>query len=174
MLVPAKPYESVVNDLMWKISYDPKYKYYQDYFEEYSFWSDQWRGHEFVSLNSEGEVIGLIRYLIHRQCYHVNNLSIIHFTDNDSFTFAKDVAQAIDDIFYKYNFNKLVHSVYIGNPVEKTYDKLHKKYGGRIVGVFEKENRITTGEVVDEKYYEITRENYLKNRRIKNESIIMQ
>ena len=50
--------------------------------------------------------------------------------------------RAISDIFERFNFRKLSCAVVIGNPIEKTYDKLVPKYGGRIVGLEKEEVKL--------------------------------
>ena len=97
-------------------------------------------------------VIGYISYSICRQNNSITGLEIINFSNNKA-VFGRDVITALKDIFEKYNFRKIKFCVVIGNPIEKTYDKLIKKYGGRIVGVlvttlFEK----ITRRKIDSKY----------------------
>ncbi len=89
-------------------------------------------------------------------------LGVINFSDN-KIVFGMDLGQALNDIFEKYKFRKLKFSVFIGNPIEKSYDKMIEKYGGRIVGYYKEETRLIDGEYYDEKLYEITREEYLKS-----------
>ena len=72
--------------------------------------------------------------------------------------------QAITDIFEKYNFRKLNFAVVIGTPVEKHYDRLIKRYGGRIVGVRKQNCRLIDGKYYDEKLYEIMRDDYFESR----------
>ena len=66
------------------------------------------------------------------------------------------------DIFEKYNFRKLSFYVVVGNPIEKSYDKMCERYGGRIVGVKRKNTRLIDGKYYDEKLYEILKEDYMK------------
>jgi len=80
--------------------------------------------------------------------------------------FGADLGRALKDIFEKYNFRKLGFSVVVGNPVEKAYDRIIGRYGGRVVGTHIKQCRLTDGEYYDLKKYEIFREDYMKNRRI--------
>ena len=66
-------------------------------------------------------------------------------------------------LFEKYKFRKLKFSVCIGNPIEKSYDKMIEKYNGRIVGTYLKDAKLFDGEYCDRKVYEIFREDYLKS-----------
>jgi RimJ/RimL family protein N-acetyltransferase len=87
-------------------------------------------------------------------------LGIINFTD-DIITIGKDLRQAIKDIFEKFNFHKLSYCVVVGNPIEKAYDKLTPKYGGRIVGVERQHTKLFDNKYYDVKRYEILREDYI-------------
>ena len=77
---------------------------------------------------------------------------IINFSDK-KITFGKDIGQALDEIFTKYNFRKLKFSVVVGNPIEKSYDKLIHEYCGRIVGTFKDHTRLIDNKNYDEKFY---------------------
>jgi RimJ/RimL family protein N-acetyltransferase len=93
----------------------------------------------------------------------VDALWIINFSDN-KIVFGNDVRIAMDEIFTKYNFRKLTFSVVIGNPIEKQYDKLISKYGGRVVGTYKENVKLMDNRYYDEKYYEIFREDYLRQK----------
>ena len=101
---------------------------------------------------------------MNRQTYSCYAVGIINFSEYKTI-FGLDVGQALIDLFVKFKFNKLKFSVIVGNPIAKSYDKMIQKYGGRIVGIYEKETRLIDGEYYDEKIYEILRENYLKSKR---------
>lgn len=148
--------------------YDDKYKFYHDgYSSEYTPSTDNWGQHEFVSIDSYGDVIGYIAYSIDRNSYSIDRLRIINFSDN-RIIFGKDVITVLNNAFTKYNFRKLTFCVFIGNPIEKSYDKLINKYGGRIVGYYKKHERLSDGELYDMKMYEIFREDYIKSLNNKN------
>lgn len=66
--------------------------------------------------------------------------------------------------FDKFKFRKLTFSVIVGNPIEKSYDKMINKYGGRVVSIYSDETKLIDGEYYDVKLYEITRNNYLKTK----------
>jgi hypothetical protein len=52
--------------------------------------------------------------------------------------------------------------VIVGNPIEKTYDKLIEKYGGKICGYAKEDIKLFDGKLYDLKNYEIMREDYIK------------
>lgn len=143
--------------------------------DDYKFWNcslfysslviseDTWTIHQFVSLDTDGEILGYIAYDIDRQANFCYSLNIINFSDNKAM-FGMDVGKVLKDIFEKFNFNKLRFTVVIGNPIEKSYDKLIQIHGGRIIGIYKEETRLIDNKLYDEKIYEITRNEYLHNK----------
>ena len=165
MLDIALKYKDELQKLYINTWHQEKYKYYNfdSYWSNPTLRENTWDAHEFVSVDKSGNVIGFIHYEVNRITISVCGLGIINFTDN-MFTFGKDVLQAIKDIFEKYNFHKLSFSVVIGNPIEKTYDKLVAKYGGRIVGTEKQHTMLYDHKYYDVKRYEILREDYMKTK----------
>lgn len=161
MIEPAIKYKEELTKLFINTWYNEKYKYYnyRCYWDLPQIKENTIDGHDFVSVNSKGEIVGAIGYCILRDTESVCGLGIINFTD-DMFTFGRDVLQAIKDIFEKFNFRKLSFCVVIGNPIEKTYDRLIAKYGGRIVGIEKEETKLVDNKYYDVKRYEILRRDY--------------
>ena len=93
---------------------------------------------------------------------NVHDLSIINFTDNKT-AFGIDLGQALKDIFEKYKFRKINFYVVVGNPIEKSYDKMIKKYGGRIIGTKKEDAKLIDGEYYDTKLYEILSTEYFES-----------
>lgn len=162
MLEPAIKYKDQLEKLQYNTWFNDKYKYwnFDVYYEPMQINTDTYNKHQFVSV-SDGEVIGYIAYNISRAENFVHSLSIINFTDN-KITFGRDVMKAMNDIFEKFKFRKLNFNVVIGNPIEKTYDKLIEKYGGRIVGVYKENVKLIDGEYYDVKSYELLASDYFK------------
>ncbi len=164
MIQPAQLYTTELKVKFWEIAYEDKYMFANDgYIDDYKPSDSTWNGHEFVSVDKENNLLGYIRYYINQRTNNCSGLCVTNF--GDSITFARDLFKIIDDIFCKYKFNKLKYGVFIGNPIEKTYDKLTKKYGGRVIGIAEKDSKLLDGNYYDYKSYEIHREDYLKNRK---------
>lgn len=163
MLDIAIKHEEELKEKMLGIWFQDKYKYwnFSTYFEKHKIDDTTWSKHQFVSLDSDGKVIGYIGYNVYRETYDCDGLSIINFTDNIS-TFGIDLGRALTDIFEKFKFRKLNFKVVIGNPIEKSYDKMIEKYNGRIVGTMKKDVKLIDGEYYDTKLYEIFREDYLE------------
>lgn len=167
MLDLAYNHEEEIKKKMLDTWYDDKYKFYHasTYREKYELEKSDgdWNSRQFVSLNSKGEVIGLIGYGIERTTEIANGFGAINFSDNKA-VFGLDLAKVIDDIFCKFNLRKMEFSVVVGNPIEKSYDKIIAKYGGRIIGISKQHLRLIDGEYYDEKIYEIFREDYIKRK----------
>ncbi len=143
--------------------FSEKYMFWNcaNYYDEHKLKESTWDGHQFVSLDSNGEVIGYIAYSIDRTSDLVEGLSIINFSDN-KVAFGVDVGNAIKDIFEKFHFRKLSFFVLVGNPIESTYDRMIKKYNGCIVGINKAHVRLVDGKLYDMKSYEIFAEDYFK------------
>lgn len=158
--------QKYTNELKIKIAdtaYDLKYMFVRfGYTNEYEPSKSTWEKYEFVSI-CNNEVIGLIYYYINRNEYSVSNFCAINFSDN-KITFGRDLGIILNDIFMKYNFRKLKFGVFVGNPIEKSYDKLIQKYGGRIIGTEREAARLLDGKFYDYKEYEIFKEDYLSNK----------
>jgi RimJ/RimL family protein N-acetyltransferase len=143
--------------------YDDKYKFYHgtSWCKSKDISENNWEDRLFVSLNKSDDILGLIGYHIDRANDYIDCLWIINFSE-DKVTFGRDVGKTLDDIFTKYNFRKLAFSVIVGNPIEKSYDKLIHKYGGKIVGTYKENVKLMDNKYYDEKLYEIFREDYMK------------
>ena len=109
-------------------------------------------------------MIGYIGYHIDRSAEVVDVLNIINFPEN-RVVFGMDAGQALKDIFEKFNFRKLVFMVVIGNPIEKSYDKMIQRYGGRVVGIQKQQTKLIDGKFYDVKLYEILAEDYFRRKK---------
>jgi hypothetical protein len=164
MLEYAKKHEQKLKELYWSIAFDFHYQYRMGspHRDDFELPKDTYSQNDFVSI-WQGEIIGHINYSINRSANCIDNLTCVHFGSDSSYTFAKDLIAAIKEIFEKYRFNKLCFCVVVGNPVEKTYDKLVKKHGGRIVGIWIQDKMLMDGSLHDVKCYEILAVDYFKS-----------
>lgn len=130
--------------------------------------------HEFVSVDKFGDIIGVISYSIDRSTGNCHTLFICNFdnvrneiSDSDkrkrSVIFGRDIKKAINDLFLTFNFNKLEFYVVVGNPVEKTYDKLVQRYGGKVVEIKKQDVRLWDNKLYDTKWYKILKSSYDKD-----------
>ena len=148
------------------IWYDPQYQYWfgSDYrFEYVENRNNKYLTREFVSLNKAGEVIGFFSYEINSSTRVADRFSAINFS-NDKVTFGMDLRTVIDDVFVKFGFSVLEFEVICGNPIEKAYDRIAKKMGGRILCTKAKRALDLAGNICDVKVYEILKDDYLAHR----------
>jgi hypothetical protein len=99
-----------------------------------------------------GKVIGSIDLTVNIAASAVMEIPVMVFTERHRHRFARDVMTFIRYLMQKYR--KMNFFVLIGSPVEKTYDRLAKILGWKIVGIMEKQVLNTYGEWNDIKYYE--------------------
>lgn len=165
MLAFAQDYKNELEKRMRETWGNEKYWYYHasSYMGALEVDNDTWNNVQLVSLNDSGEVIGFLGYGVKRECRYVSYLAIINFTDDKYFGI--DIMRMVRDIFEKYRYRKIVFSVIIGNPIERSYDRLIERYGGRIVGIYKEHVMLPDGKLYDEKFYEIFRTDYLERRK---------
>lgn len=166
MLKNAYLYEEEIKQKMYGIWYDEKYQYYfmgayHDEFELRHGDGGDWYCRTFASVDKHGQLLGMIGYKIDHEVDSASNFGAINFSDN-KIIFGQDLAQSIDDIFCKFGMNRVEFNVVIGNPIEKSYDKMVEKYGGRILCVRHDVAKDMAGNLHDDKAYEIMRTDYLK------------
>ena len=164
MLKPAILYADQIPKLYQSLWFNDKYKYYNYNSHWYTFTVEDktFDGHEFVSVDASGQIIGYIHYFIDRCTLNCMRFGAINFTDNP--LFGKDVLQVVKDIFERFNFHKLSFGMVVGNPIENTYDRLVEKYGGRVVCIEKEETKLDDNKYYDVKRYEILRDDYLRAR----------
>ena len=165
MIEIAQLHKDELTNKFHKTWFVDKYKYYHadTFYSEFKVDEDTWNKHQFASIYA-GFVRGYIGYCINRRTNNVDGLCAINFDGEHPGVFGQDLGNVVIDIFERYKFNKLNFSVIVGNPIEKSYDKLIEKYGGRVVGYFEKHVKLIDGEYYDEKFYEIMAGNYFKSK----------
>lgn len=163
MLEPAIKYKEELEKLQYEVWFNDKYKFWNCdvYYDTLKIDENTWDKHQFVSVHNN-KIIGYISYNISRSDNSTYSLSIMNFTDN-KFVFGIDLGKALKDIFEKYGFRKINFCVVVGNPIEKTYDKMIKKYGGRIVGIYREDIKLIDGKYYDKKLYEIFAKQYFES-----------
>ena len=119
----------------------------------------------FVVLDGNN-IIGYISYDINRMSKVVSCLQCVNFS-NDSrgkSIFGIGLIRILKNIFDISNMSKITFSVTVGNPIEKSYDKLITRFGGKVVGTFTKDVMLADGLMHDLKWYEIFKSDYIKNK----------
>lgn len=90
--------------------------------------NDKNRAHEFVSLDENGKVLGFIRYSIFNNS--AINLELISFYE-DSLVFSRDLMEALNNIFYLYEFDRIQFSAHPKHPLLSKYKNIINKFNGR-------------------------------------------
>lgn len=169
MLDIALKYQEELRRKFYDIWYDPEYQYYfgTQCRKPLEFSSSYTADKDLVSVDSTGSIVGYISYGINVETKVAYQFGCINFTKSNYQLFASDIMQAIDDIFCKFGCNVMEFNVIIGNKAEKHYDRLVKRLNGTIL--CQRHNRAVdlSGNLHDDKLYEITKEQYMnyKNRR---------
>lgn len=119
--------------------------------------------HQFVSVDTDYTILGYMEYNIDYYTSVVSDIRIVSF--ETTATFGRDLMQMIDDIFTKYNINKIEFEMVGGNPVERHYRKFIDVYHGREIGVYKQSIRFPNGEYHDSVMFEMFREDYLRGKK---------
>ena len=77
------------------------------------------------------------------------------FEDSYCYEFIADVIRVIDDIFYKFNLNRIEFQCFAMNPVCDAYRGFIKKYGGREVATLRQTTKLMDGMFHDSILFEI-------------------
>lgn len=164
MLKSAYLYEDEIRKAFYEIWYDPEYQYYfmGAYHDDFNLDHENgdWHCRSYAVTDKEGCLIGYISYKIDHETQSASSLGAINFTNNIA-TFGQALYQVINDIFCKYHMNRLEFAVVVGNPVEKSYDRIVKMFGGKILCTKHETAKDMAGNFCDEKLYEIMRKDYL-------------
>lgn len=161
MLVPALKYQDKLHETLINTCwFNEKYKYFNMGYEELEDLTSSTKDkHQFLSIDNNENICGMIFYNIDRMTRNVCGFNAASF-DVNPIVFGRDLLQSIDDIFVKFRFNKLCFGVVIGNSIERTYDRLCKKVGGKVAGYYRKDCILMDGSFADVKVYEIMKEEY--------------
>lgn len=159
---PAILYKQELNELLAMISMDKSFDYFtMSYAElEFDIKNDQWAQIQLAVIDKsnsieKGNVIGYLSANIQRPEYYISELVALNFLPDKKVIFGKAMKWFIDHLLNEKNFIKIKFSIVCGNPIEKTYDRIIKNLGGRIVGIFKKDALLQDNKYYDRKYYEI-------------------
>lgn len=158
MLVAAQNYRDELKSSLINCWYKDKYiHYFSGEYNELSLPNNAFWKRDFVHLSKDGEVDGYFCYDYNDMDKCIRNIGLISFVDNGSLL-VKDVLEHIKVLFSK-GAQRLEFSAFIDNPATKIYDKLIKRYGGKVVGELHRTDYYD-GNYHDRKIYEILREDY--------------
>lgn len=161
MLKPAQLYKDNILTKYAEHMYDIDYQWYYGYRGTSlpHIGDNNYENYKFASVNKDNNVIGYISYCVNVSANSCNNFGIMSF-EKGNLLFIMDVKQAIDDIFYKYNFNRIDFCCFDGNPALRGYRNFIKRYGGREVGIYKESNRLMDGNLYDSILFEILKKEY--------------
>jgi hypothetical protein len=154
MLEPAKLHEDQLNDCIAKTVMDPYYKWYHLSYGEPVITIDDtfWNKTQLVSTH-DGVVQGYFKATWQRPENYIDSVSCINFSKENKNIFAADIRSFFKYLGYTINVSKIIWTVVIGNPIERHYDRIVKRFGARIIGI-ERYAFLINGKYYDRKLYE--------------------
>ena len=161
MLKPAQLYREQLREKELTSMYDINDRYFHSWCGAAvtDLKDDNWNNHIFVSVNDKDEVIGFIAYEVDHNALSTNSWGIVSF-DKGNLAFIKDVYQAIYDVFYKYNFNRIEWCCYADNPAIRGYRNFIKRVGGIECG-YKRQNKMLLDHTIhDTVEFEILKEEF--------------
>jgi hypothetical protein len=122
-----------------------------------------WERRQFASVNADGELLGYISYCIDHPTRTAFQFGLMSFKKGN-LTVLRDIDRVFEGLVADSYIHRIEWKMIGGNFVEKAYDKLCQKYGGR---------KLIMHDVVVDKYgdfhddaiYEIIKGNRLTNER---------
>lgn len=163
-LANAKLYEEEIKRKMWEIWYDEKYQYYfgGNWRNDFSLADNpgDWQKRAFAVLSNSGELLGYISYSVDNELGVAQWFGAVNFSNN-KLEFGRALQQVITDCFLKFGMEVVEWCVICGNPIERSYDRMCRRLGGRIIGIRHHRAKNLAGDICDDKMYEILREDFL-------------
>ena len=169
MLRPAQLYREQLREKEYEFMYDMNSMYFHSWCggEVTNIKDDNWDCHTFVSVDKNDKVIGYIAYNVDHASLSASSFGIISY-DRGNLTFVKDVYQAVEDIFLKYNFNRIEWYCYADNPAVNGYRNFIKRVGGRECGYKRQHVMLLDHKLHDTVEFEILKEEFKPIKRGKN------
>lgn len=161
----AQLYKDELTLKFYEILYDDYYMYYYGWtgVEIPVLKENNYDSHDFVSVNSKGEVIGYISYNVNYLTMSATQLGIISFRKGD-ISFIRDVYDAVIDIFVKYHMNRLSFTCFTENPAVRSYKKFVTLFGGLQNAYYRQDLKLSDGQLHDELGFEILAEDFFKSK----------
>lgn len=172
MLKPAQLYREQLAKKEWETMYDMDYIYFHS-------WTggritplddDNYQVHRFVSVDENDNVIGYIGYCVDSPALSVDRFGMMSF-DKGNMLFIKDLYQAVYDIFYKYNYQRLEWNCIADNPAIRGYRNFIKRVGGRECGYRRNVTMLLDHKLHDDVMFEILKEEFKPIRRGKEKDV---
>lgn len=164
MIDNAFKYEERLKDLLFDTWYDPDFQFY-NFCHNTPFSLDKENGDKnwlsFVSVSPDRETIhGLFTFYLDRETWGITSVGAANFTKK-AMPFGNDLLKLINRFFTYHRYNRIEFMMIAGNPIEKHYDRIVERMGGRIVGTKQQAVRLPDGTLADDKMYEIMRDDYM-------------
>lgn len=166
MIKPAILYKEELERKFKEIFYDLKFQYYTHgtFNNIPEIPNNNEKFHCFASVDENDNVIGYISYGVDWETMTTCGFGAISFAPAGNVLFAYDLRKVIDDIFVKFNYNRVEWWAYEDNPAIRGYDAFIKRCGGRRAGYLRQNIKLMDGKIHNSIIYEILREDYMKNR----------
>lgn len=161
MLKPAQLYQAQLQTELYKTWYELSNIYWNGSSGDFmdSLPDNNFDRHCFVSVDGEDNVIGYICYRVDWVSMSAYNFGMISFKRGNPL-FAKDVFQAICNIFEKFNMNRVQWCCYADNPALRGYRNFIKKHGGKECGYYRQTAKLMDGKLHDSVEFEILAEEF--------------
>ena len=162
MLEIAFVHQDALNKAWQRCIHNERFKFYNfgsHFGYEIKCSDSTWDCLQMVSVNKTGDIIGYLSASLDRANDKVSAIGALNFFDIN-LTFSKDFRNFLDELFTVHRFRKIEWFVVVGNPAEAMYDKIVKKYGGRITGLERESVRLYDGAYYDVKSYELFNRDY--------------
>lgn len=172
MIENAKLHSETLTNMMYKVWHDPNYQYYFGSDDRWEPWwgGDQWNNDSGVRswavLTNEHEVIGYIGYRWNPTLRLANNFGAINFSPDRAvhkLVFGRALYQVLVELFEVFGANTVEWCVVCDNPIEESYDRVVKRFGGRVLCIRSGRAIDLAGNLHSDKMYEITKEDYFSS-----------
>lgn len=163
MLKPAQLYKEELEAKIIESWYRPENIYWNSgvYDSVVELPDNNYDQHNFVSIDSNGIVIGYICYEVDWTALSASGFGAISF-DKGNPIFGKDLYTAICNIFETYHLNRISWHCYADNPAIRGYRNFIKKHGGRECGYQRQVSRLQDGKLHDSVQFEIMADEWKK------------
>ncbi|MCC8043890.1 MAG: GNAT family N-acetyltransferase [Clostridiales bacterium] len=156
MLKPAQLYADKLRKAELETWYKPENIYWNGCYGDcyINLPKNNYDAHCFVSVDKNDEVIGYISYAVNWAAMSADRFGAISFRKG-SVEYARDLFQAVCDIFGKYHMNRMQWCCFANNPAIRGYRNFIKKYGGRECGYYRQVAKLQDGKLHDSVQFEI-------------------
>lgn len=161
MIKPAQLYLDELNEKYVNTWYDDRYKFFFrcGWSSQITLPDNNYNSHDFVSVDPNDNVIGYMHYQIDRDANSCDDFGLISF-DPGNVLFIRDVKRVVDDIFLRYNINRITWTCFEDNPAIKAYRCFIRRFGGVECGRFREDAKLSDGKRHNSIAFEILQREY--------------